>query len=209
MREKIPEIKICGLTKREEVKDLIDNQVNYAGIVLYYKKSRRYNDIENAEKIVKEIKKYKSQIKSVAVVVSPTKEQIEEIEKIGFDYIQIHGEFTREAEEAVHLPVFLAFNVSKDICFKEASSDRVFGYVLDGEVPGGGKTFEWSRVRDLFYGGKKFILAGGLNTDNVRAAIDMLNPDIVDVSSGVERKGAGGKDGDKIREFVRKVRENE
>lgn len=85
-------------------------------------------------------------------------------------------------------------------------------YVLDGAAFGGGKTFDWAdgrlagQLRALF-GEKKLVLAGGLNVKNVSEGIRLFAPDIVDVSSGVERDYGSGKDEEKIYQFVRKVRE--
>lgn len=59
------------------------------GMVLFFEKSKRNITIDNAKEIMKTLD---DKIKTVAVVVSPTIDQIEEIENAGFDYIQIHGE---------------------------------------------------------------------------------------------------------------------
>ena len=87
------------------------------------------------------------------------------------------------------------------------SEYNVDAFVLDayieGAYGGGGKTFDWelaSKAKE--YG--KIILAGGLNIENVKEAIDKLAPFGVDVSSGVETSGY--KDGDKIRDFIYKAR---
>ena len=71
-----------------------------------------------------------------------------------------------------------------------------------------GKAFDWNKYLDFDAAGKKFILAGGLNKNNVREGIEKLHPDIVDCSSGVEydNKALSGKDIKKIEEFVREVR---
>lgn len=61
-------------------------------------------------------------------------------------------------------------------------------------------------TQSSFFEGKKFVLAGGLNPENVKEGIEIFNPDIVDVSSGVE--GSSGKDEAKIKAFVNAVRGN-
>ena len=86
-------------------------------------------------------------------------------------------------------------------------------YVLDGVEFGSGKAFDWNsgsvaQIRALF-GNKKLVLAGGLNASNVAEGIRIFEPDIVDVSSGVEKEYGSGKDEEKIKQFIRKVRENE
>jgi phosphoribosylanthranilate isomerase len=199
-------IKICGITKSEEVKMLMDNQVDYAGMVLFFPKSKRNNSLENAKVLLKEFAD--SSIETVAVTVSPTAEEIQMIQEAGFDYIQIHGELAKESFDEIKLPIFRAFNVS-DLDKYEIyhNCPKVYGYVFDASVPGSGKTFDWSLLDKLPRDEKLFILAGGMNKDNVEEAIGKVNPDIIDVSTGVE--GIEGKDADKLKEFVEKIRKSE
>jgi phosphoribosylanthranilate isomerase len=86
------------------------------------------------------------------------------------------------------------------------SCDRIVGYVFDAQVAGSGKTFDWSLVKNIPRDEKIFILAGGLNPDNVGDAIKYLKPDGVDVSSGVENESGNMKDENKINDFVKAVR---
>ena len=77
--------------------------------------------------------------------------------------------------------------------------------VVDG-VPGGtGRTFDWSLAAEVRRGVSYLILAGGLTPDNVAEAARVVDPDVVDVSSGVEAS-PGRKDPDKVRAFVEAVR---
>ncbi|MCI5995703.1 MAG: hypothetical protein MRZ45_07140 [Blautia sp.] len=86
---------------------------------------------------------------------------------------------------------------------EEASSPGISAYVLDGSVPGSGKTFNWDALKHFQRGDKMLVLAGGLNEENVSEAIEKLHPDVVDVSSGVE--GENGKDALKIKGFIEKI----
>jgi len=197
-------IKVCGLTNPLEAEYLNRNHVDFAGIVLFYPKSRRNNTVQNAKKI---LEKLDSPVKKVAVVVSPLAEEIKEIEQAGFDYIQIHGELSEELLEEVSLPILKAFNVA-DMNQYEAyhSCGKVAGYVFDALKPGSGKTFDWNLVKRLPKDEKLLFLAGGLNAGNVAEAIRAIHPDGVDVSSGVEREDGQGKDLGKIERFVDAVR---
>lgn len=197
-------IKVCGLTKPEEAEYLNRNHVDFAGIVLFYPKSRRNNTIQSAKEIMKRLD---SSIQKVAVVVSPLAEEIREIEQAGFDYIQIHGELSKELLEEISLPVLRAFNV-KDMDQYEAyhSCRKVSGYVFDALEPGSGETFDWNLVKKLPKDEKLLFLAGGLHAGNVAEAIRAIEPDGVDVSSGVEREDRQGKDLAKIELFVNAVR---
>lgn len=198
-------IKICGLTDSREAACLNRYGADLAGFVLFYPKSKRNNTIARAKSIMAELA---PDIKRVAVVVSPTKEQIKMIEQAGFDYIQIHGELPRNLLCHISLPILRAFNVSDMKTYeKYRHCGKIAGYVFDASEPGSGTTFDWQLVEELPRDGKLFFLAGGLRPDNVSRAIRTVQPDGVDVSSGVEYNGRPGKDPGKIAEFISVVRE--
>lgn len=198
-------IKICGLTKAEEASYLNENHVDFAGMVLFFSKSKRNISIDKAKTIIVALS---DEIKKVAVVVSPSIEEIKQIEDAGFDYVQIHGKLSKELLEEIHLPVLKAFNIV-DMDQYETYHDcrQIVGYVFDAIEPGGGKTFDWSLVKNVPRDEKLLLLAGGLNPNNVKEAIKYLKPDGVDVSSGVEYSDKLGKDKEKIDLFVANVRE--
>ncbi|NSI77321.1 phosphoribosylanthranilate isomerase [Agathobacter rectalis] len=202
-------IKICGLTSPAEARYLNENHVDFAGMVLFFPKSKRNISIEQAKEIMAALD---ASIKRVAVVVSPSIEQVRQIEAAGFDYVQIHGEIPEtetetEAEAAIAIPILKAFNVSDMGSYEKYHNDsRIAGYVFDAIEPGSGKTFDWKLVDDIPRDEKLLLLAGGLNPDNVRMAIEAVHPDGVDVSSGVENDDKAGKNPDKIHDFVAAVK---
>jgi phosphoribosylanthranilate isomerase len=95
----------------------------------------------------------------------------------------------------------------------ENLADKIKAVVVDGAQFGSGRTFDWNadwldgKKQELsaIFGNRRFILAGGLNPENVSEGIRIFHPDIVDVSSGVE--GQFGKDKEKIEAFVHAVRQ--
>lgn len=200
-------IKICGLTSPAEPRYLNENHVDFAGMVLFFPKSKRNISIEQAKEIMAALD---ASIKRVAVVVSPSIEQVRQIEAAGFDYVQIHGEIPEtetEAEAAIAIPILKAFNVSDMGSYEKYHNDsRIAGYVFDAIEPGSGKTFDWKLVDNIPRDEKLLLLAGGLNPDNVRMAIEAVHPDGVDVSSGVENDDGAGKNPDKIHDFVAAVK---
>lgn len=200
-------IKICGLTSPAEARYLNENHVDFAGMVLFFPKSKRNISIEQAKEIMAALD---SSIKRVAVVVSPSIEQVRQIEASGFDYIQIHGEIPEteaEAEAAIAIPILKAFNVSDMGSYEKYHNDsRIAGYVFDATEPGSGKTFDWKLVDNIPRDEKLLLLAGGLNPDNVRIAIEAVHPDGVDVSSGVENDDKAGKNPEKIHDFVAAIK---
>ena len=200
-------IKICGLTSPAEARYLNENHVDFAGMVLFFPKSKRNISIEQAKEIMAALD---ASIKRVAVVVSPSIEQVRQIEAAGFDYVQIHGEIPEtetEAEAAIAIPILKAFNVSDMGSYEKYHNDsRIAGYVFDAIEPGSGKTFDWKLVDNIPRDEKLLLLAGGLNPDNVRMAIEAVHPDGVDVSSGVENDNGAGKNPEKIHDFVSAIK---
>ena len=209
------EIKICGITSIKEAAVLADEKVDYAGMVLYYGKSKRNISLKQAEDILQYLKKGDEKghlVKTVAVVVSPTKEQAAEIEAMGFDYIQIHGSLSEEVLEAIHIPIFRAVWVEdKELLQQIKGCEKIEALLLDGMKPGTGEAFDWRLIEEvkkqLAGWNGKLILAGGLTVENVREAIRTAAPHGVDVSSGVEfGRNITGKDPVKIKRFVEEVR---
>lgn len=218
-------IKICGITQERELDKLIELKVDYAGLVVFFPKSRRNNDIGQAAKLINYVKEKKDSgskeilLKTVAVMVSPDIGQISAAEEAGFDILQIHGELYEEVRKRSRLPIWRAFNLSSyenssslSIGLKKMVSDnKISGIVFDGAKYGGGEAFKWDVLKniDINIRDKLFILAGGLTSENVAKAVETLNPDILDVSSGVEYddKTIPGKDLEKTERFVRAVRD--
>lgn len=207
-----PMIKICGLTDAKDAFILNENQVDFAGFVLFFEKSKRNLTIPQAQEIMSRLD---DTMKKVAVTVSPTLQQVKEIQAAGFDYIQIHGNLTNDVLKECELPILRAVNVERpEDCMNVEHSDKIFGYVFDGKNAGEGKCFDWSYLQNFDRNGKKLMLAGGLNPNNLSRAIQTVAPDIVDVSSDVELPSiqteqgmrSPGKDGEKVEAFVAAVR---
>lgn len=216
-----PKIKICGLTSTEEAEWIVEERVDYAGIVVFYPKSHRNMTISQAKELLPVLRQGKAlsgePIRVVAVTVSPTPEQVSEIQSAGFDKIQVHGELSEESLDAIQIPMIRAFNgFDMQACEKYHRCEKVEAYLFDAGKPGSGQTFDWDVLRQLPRDEKPIFLAGGLNADNIEQAIREVAPDVVDVSSGVERDvpvmagQAGpirvGKDREKIIAFVKAVR---
>lgn len=197
-------IKICGLTRPCEAEYLNKYHADFAGMVLFFPKSKRNITIEQSYKIRRLLN---PDIRSVAVTVSPTADQIEAIVSAGFDYIQIHGSMPQNFSEYFNIPVLKAFNVSDIGNYTTYEKDpAVAGFVFDASEPGSGKAFNWDILNNIPRDGRPFILAGGLDPRNVSSAIAAVHPDAVDVSSGVEYDDMPGKDPDKIRAFISAVK---
>lgn len=206
-------VKICGLSRPEDIEAVNAYGADYAGFV-FFEKSKRNVSYEKAEMLIKELKK-NPKIQSVAVCVSPSQDEVGKFNDMGFDLIQIHGAIPADCQSDGGLALWQAVNIAgsteenADELFVQSSNIR--GYVVDGAEYGSGKTFGWEAEEQTFVFSEKlkiqnrqFILAGGLNIENVQNGIRMLHPDVVDVSSGVERSGV--KDADLIRKFISAVK---
>lgn len=197
-------IKICGITAIEETAYLNQNHVDFAGMILFFPKSRRNITLEQAQLLIQALD---PAIKKTAVVVSPTLEQALALEALHFDYIQIHGDLSQDLLQGLHTPILKAFNVSDMHSYPYYHRfPQIAGYVFDAAEPGSGKTFDWSLVKNIPRDEKLLLLAGGLTPDNVTDAIRFIHPDGVDVSSGVEYGNKPGKDPEKVAAFTQAVR---
>lgn len=206
METTMPKIKICGLTSVEDARILNRYPVDFAGFVVFFTKSKRNVSLEKACEIMSELN---ASIKKVAVMVDPTKGQVLDVEKLGFDYLQIHGELTDEVLKAAKIPVIRAVNVESEEKLKGISKlfqEKKVKYVaFDGRKPGNGETFDWDLIGKYVDNPEKIMLAGGLNTNNVVKAIEQVHPAIVDVSTGVEKSTGTGKDDEKVKQFIETI----
>lgn len=206
MEAAVPKIKICGLTSVEDARILNQYPVDFAGMVVFFKKSRRNVSLEKAKEIMNELN---TSIKKVAVMVSPTKGQILDVQKLEFDYLQIHGELADEVLKAASLPIIRAVNVESEERLKGISelfqNEKVKYVAFDGRKPGNGETFDWDLIQKYVDNPEKIMLAGGLNRNNVVKAIRQVHPAIVDISTGVENSTGFGKNDKKVKQFVETI----
>jgi phosphoribosylanthranilate isomerase len=206
------EVKICGLSTLATLDAALDAGADLIGLV-FYPKSPRYVTIEAAAELAK---RARGRAKIVALIVDAPDPLIVEIAaRVHPDLYQAHGSESPERVEAIaHLtgkPVIKAIKVKdrSDIATGEAYRGKAATLLYDakapetlmGALPGGnGLSFDWSLLEEGKTGGQ-FILSGGLNPENVAAAIAATGATIVDVSSGVER-APGVKDSALIRNFI-------
>lgn len=197
-------VKICGLKNQTDIKCINTLSPDFAGFVMFFEKSHRNISPEKAQKLLSALD---PNIKSVAVTVSPTEEQLEQIYNLGFDYVQIHGKISEKLLSECKTPVIRAINVNGIESIGDIENlDNVKGILFDSAVPGSGKSFDWSMLEKLPKNQKMLFLAGGLTADNVAKAVAQLRPFAVDVSSGVELADKSGKDFELVRTFIENAR---
>ena len=199
------EIKICGLKRVEDA--LMVNElenIKYVGFV--FANTPRKITIEKALEIKKNLR---PDIKTVGVFAGqPMEEIIEIMEKADLDVCQLHSGETNEDCGFINKTVWKSISVKdKESAEIAESYTNADGFVLDtfkkNQWGGTGETFDWSAVED-FSKNHFTILAGGINSTNVNAAIEKVSPNIIDLSSSVEVDGF--KNYDKIKEFMESLK---
>lgn len=208
-------IKLCGLSKVEDVQHAVALGADAVGFV-FYEKSPRSVSVQQAIELTRHVPPL---VSSVGLFVNASADWVREVtSKVRLSLLQFHGDETPEqcAELAAiaGLSYWRAVRVGPDATaadlvessFKYSAAG---GLLLDALVDGyggGGKVFDWSLIpTDL---GHQAVLSGGLNAQNVLDAIQRVRPFAVDVSSGIEVPGAKGvKDPARMAAFVRAVRE--
>ena len=200
-------IKICGLTRTEDIEMVNEFLPDYIGFV--FAKSRRQVSAEQA----KELKnKLRPAIKAVGVFVNEKPENIAEIANQGIiDLIQIHGDedaaYCAQLRKLTQAPIIKVVRVEREDDFagiEEFDCDYyLFDTLSSKEYGGTGQAFDHSLLYNKEIK-KPFFVAGGLNQDNVAAVIEVIKPFGVDTSGGVETDGI--KDANKIKEFIKQGR---
>jgi phosphoribosylanthranilate isomerase len=147
-------------------------------------------------------------------VDAPTAEVAALCKSLKLDAAQLHGDESPEtvAEVARSFTVWKAFRVDPDFSLGTleeyaGASTFLFDAAHAGQYGGTGRTTDWDVARRAAVG-HRIILAGGLNVENVAAAVRIVRPYAVDVASGVESK-PGKKDHGRMREFIQEVRRGE
>ena len=189
-------VKICGLSTKEAVKTAVSAGADYIGFV--FAPSKRQVTLEQAAELAKFIP---SHIQKVGVFVSPSRaELLEAVDKVGLDFVQVHGQVADDLFEDLPCASIQALQVDGNGQVSNSQADYL---LFDAPVAGSGQTFDWGRL-DTTELAQPFFIAGGLNEDNVARAIQHFSPFAVDVSSGVETDGQ--KDHEKIRRFIERVK---
>ena len=189
-------VKICGLSTKGAVEVAVSAGADYIGFV--FAPSKRQVTLEQAAELAKFIP---SHIQKVGVFVSPSRaELLEAVDKVGLDLVQVHGQVADDLFENLPCASIQAVQVDGNGHVPNSRADYV---LFDAPVAGSGQTFDWGQL-DTTELSQPFFIAGGLNEDNVKEAIQHFTPFAVDVSSGVETDGQ--KDHEKIRRFIERVK---
>lgn len=197
-------IKICGLTRSEDVQFAVSCGVDAIGFV--FAPSPRRISAEVAARLAVEVP---PGVLRVGLFLDQGRSEIEQVlAKVPLDILQFHGRETERQCDAFSLPWLKAVAMQDEYSVERAERNYpgATGLLLDshqaGQRGGSGRVFDWSLVRSAE---KPLWLAGGLEESNVVQAIRAVRPYAVDVSSGVE-SAPGVKDAGKISRFIQAVR---
>jgi phosphoribosylanthranilate isomerase len=208
-------VKICGLKTPDALDVALEAGADMVGFV-FFPPSPRHVGYEAARALGGRVK---GRAQKAALTVDASDDQLATIvEALKPDVLQLHGQETPERVVVVRarfrLPVMKALPIATRA---DLSPIRLYDKVADrllfdarapraASRPGGlGRTFDWRLLENIKIG-MPFMLSGGLDPDNVAEALRITRAPGLDVSSGVER-APGEKDPDKIRAFIRAVRD--
>ncbi len=209
-------IKICGTTSIEDALASIEAGANALGFI--FAPSRRRVSPKQAREIAGRLP---GNVERVGVFVNESAEVIRAtVEQAGLTAVQLHGEETPEFIAGLFAPQSSSHRarVIKTVLANDnftanwnlfRQNHQLVDFILIDSGSGSGKTFDWDAAHALVADhGLRFIIAGGLNPENVGAAIQKFSPWGVDVVTGVEQ-APGRKDPEKLKLFVNAVRKAE
>lgn len=198
-------IKICGLTRAEDMQVAIEAGADALGLV-FYPPSPRFVDPEQAVRLAGMAPPF---VSVVGLFVNAEARQVSELlAAVPIHLLQFHGDEDEAYCRQFGRPYIKAARMRPglDLLQYAASFPSAQAILVDAFVEGyggGGKSFDWNLIPNSM--SKPLVLSGGLDADNVGEAIRRVRPAAVDVSSGVEA-AKGIKDADKIRSFIAAAR---
>ena len=204
-------VKICGITRVEDALAAAHSGTDAIGLV-FYQHSPRHVGIEQAAQLADALPPF---VSVVGLFVDADAALVREVlARVPLDLLQFHGDETPEYCAQFGKPYLKAIRVRAGVDLLQCASDfrGARGLLLDAHVegiPGGtGRAFDWTLIPKRLP--LPVILSGGLDAENVAAAIRQVRPYAVDVSSGVEtggvEAGKGIKDAAKIARFMQEVK---
>lgn len=198
-------VKICGITRVEDAVSAVNAGADAIGLV-FFEQSPRHVSIHDARQICQSIPPF---VTVVGLFVNHKEHEVRHIcEQVPLSLMQFHGDEPESFCARFDHPYIKAVRVkdASDVVLAEKNYPSAQGLLVDayvdGVAGGTGETFDWSLLPEST--NQPLILAGGLNSDNVRNAIARVKPFAVDVSGGVE-ESKGIKDPVKIHNFINEV----
>lgn len=208
-------VKICGITQIKQGKAIAQMGATELGFICV-SQSPRYVTPTHLTAMVRELS---SQINCIGVFANANLSEIQRVlEETALTGVQLHGvespEFCRHLKQSYpHLEIIKAFRIKTSQCLSQLTPyvEWVDIMLLDAYHPhqlgGTGQTLDWETLAQ-FKPACPWFLAGGLTPDNVTQALQLLHPDGVDLSSGVERS-PGDKDLSKVTQLFHEIKRHQ
>lgn len=200
-------VKICGLRDARNAQCAAEAGAHAVGVVMS-PRSPRHATPDQASAVLQAARRVNTRIDTVLVTnVLEVAEAAEAARALGFDVLQLHGDYTREDFETA-LRLFPRVWRATSLAAHPSLAAGDFGeerLLVDGALPGSGEPWDPESISSAALG-EDWILAGGLSPDNVARAIERFAPWGVDVSSGVE-SSRGVKDPSLIAAFIRAAKD--
>lgn len=197
-------VKVCGLTRAEDVRAAAAAGVDWLGFNLW-PGSRRAQTAEQVRALVTTMD---PEMRAVGIFVDATPVDVREAAlHAGLHAVQLHGRERPEDWRGFPLPIIKALKVDGPEALAAAERWDCEALLLDGPGPdpgGNGRPFAWEQAQDLA-SRRTVLVAGGLTPENVAEAIHAVGPAGVDVAGGVE-VAPRIKDAERMRRFVDAVR---
>ncbi|HEX9984735.1 MAG TPA: phosphoribosylanthranilate isomerase [Thermoanaerobaculia bacterium] len=202
-------IKICGLTREEDALLAADLGADFLGFI-FVQESPRYVEAEHVRSIADRVREQRGDgaPRMVGVFRDASVDYMRELAAVAtLDYVQLHGNETDEEIELLGVPSIKSFRVGEtlpDTTSVPTAEWLLFDSFDERRGGGTGRHFDWSLLA-MYPRTKPFLLAGGIDAENVGAAISLVRPDAIDVASGVESE-PGVKDPERMRALFDRIR---
>jgi phosphoribosylanthranilate isomerase len=201
-------IKICGLTREEDAVEAARLGADFLGLI-FVPASPRFVEPERAAAITKRVREAGHGPKFVGVFHDASPDYMREIAAlVGLDLFQLHGAEGDDEIRDIPTPVIKTLRVGDtlpDTHSTPSAAWLLFDTFDERRAGGTGRRFDWSLLA-MYERNKPFFLSGGLNPENVVAALTLVRPDAIDVASGVEAGEPGVKDHEKMARLIERVR---
>ena len=197
-------IKICGITRLEDAQLAVNLGADAIGFI-FYDKSKRYINPQNAKNIISELPSF---IHKVGVFVNEKSEKINETAKFcGLTIIQLHGDETPEFIDEINYSCIKALRVDNifnyDILYRYKKTPILLDSFNEKHYGGTGETFDWENIPEKIK--SKIILAGGISEENLEEIFTKIKPYAIDISSSVE-DSPGVKNKIKMEKLFNKIK---
>lgn len=196
-------IKICGLTRPEDIQTVNEAKPDFCGFIVEFPKSRRNVTVDQLRKLREKLDE--NILPAGVFVNAPVELPAQLLNEGTIALAQLHGqedeEYITRLKGMTDQLLIKAFSIKTEEDVEQALRSGADYILLDQGAGGTGETFDWNLVPSIK---RPWFLAGGLGCDNLESAIHLLHPWAVDLSSSVETDGH--KDPDKILKAVQAVR---